>query len=410
MQKGGSTGVKDRRSVRNAKRSSTATAEKGPTIRQGKQRAAGEHAEGEMALASVTTSSRLEANSSKALAEKVKRKSATGRRAPNDDALKLAANVGARREAACNFRKAFARRDDGTGPIPTLATLVGAQAGRAAEPRLKIVLTLLYLAREGDSWTVENVPAATWALLLGLNDPVGLGAARVGSAIRALHNSGVIQADQRRGREPRLRVLHEARNAKWTSPVGKSNEKQHPENRYAQLDQGFWSNGWITVLSARAVASLVVLLDATWLQKGTDMSPVQVRDDLVVDKAMALRWWHLTEEQLSEQYAISRDLFDRGVKELEAWGLVESKKRQAVERTSWGERRWYRELRVRLEVLRSPVNDVYGGKQVPRVAHSSEMPSIELVMPRSSRLKSKPDHSPSADGTTTTLKTKPKSN
>jgi hypothetical protein len=267
--------------------------------------------------------------------------------------------------------------------------LVGAQAGRAAEPRLKIVLTLLYLAREGQAWTVEDVPAATWALLLGLNDPEGLGAARVGSAIRFLNDTGFIFADQKRGREPRLRVLHETGSEPWTSPVGKSGEKHRQEDLYAQLDQSFWSNGWITVLSARAVAALVILLDATWDQKGTDKAPTQVRDDLLIDRTVALKWWHLTEEQLRDRYAISRDLFDRGVKELEAWGLVESKKRQAVDRTSWGERRWYRELRVRLEVLRSPVRDIHDGKLVPRVAHSSEPPVMPIAISRRRRPKPK---------------------
>lgn len=256
-----------------------------------------------------------------------------------------------------------------------LAQLVGAGAGRAAEPRVKLVLTLLFLARESDRWTVDGIPAATWALLFGLNDPEKLGAGRVTSAIRALDEAGIVEADQRRGREPRILVRHETgKDRPWTSPVGEKGQPHSEEDYYAQLDCGFWANGWITVLSSRAVAALVILLDATWDQKGTDKVEEEVRDDLVVKKTKALRWWHLTEEQLTSQYAVSRDLFDRGVKELLAWQLVESRKRSAVERTSWGKRRWYRELRVRLEVLATPVAEVAAGKSVPRVAHSSEDP------------------------------------
>jgi hypothetical protein len=312
--------------------------------------------------------------------DRLKRRVASERREPNPRALKLCADVGSRREAACNFRKSFSRRSDPASPAPVLARLVGAEAGRAAEPRVKLVLTLLYLAREGDRWTVDNVPAATWALLFGLHDPEKLGAARVTAAIKALDEAGIVHADQRRGREPRILVRHETGGDRpWTSPVGEKGKAHAEEDLYAQLDRAFWGNGWITVLSARAVAALIILLDATWDQKGTDKVEEQVREDLVVSRTKALRWWHLTEEQLTEQYAVSRDLFDRGVKELLAWQVVESRKRPVVERTTWGDRRWYRELRVRVEVLATPVADVWAGKSVPRVAHSSEDPLAGLT-------------------------------
>ena len=306
-------------------------------------------------------------------ADKVKRQVASARRPPDARALKLSANLAARREADCPFRKSFARRADAGAPKPLLARLVGAEAGRAAEPRIKLVVTLLWLAREGDTWTVEKVPAATWALLFGLYDPEKAGATRVTGAIKALKTAGLIEAEQTRGREPRLRALHEAGDTRpWSSPVGERGKKHREEDYYSQLNRGFWANGWITVLSSRAIAALLILLDATWDQKGTDKVDVDLGDGRTIQQTKALRWWHLTEEQLTEQYAVSRDLFDRGVNELLDWGLVESRKRAAVDRTSWGERRWYRELRVRLEVLGASVQDVWDGTKVPRVGHSSE--------------------------------------
>ena len=57
--------------------------------------------------------------------------------------------------------------------------------------------------------------------------------------------------------------------------------------------------------------------------------------------------------------------------------MVEQK-RAIVERTTWGERRWYRMLRVRIEVLQTPVIDVWNGKNVPRVMNSSES-SMEVL-------------------------------
>lgn len=52
--------------------------------------------------------------------------------------------------------------------------------------------------------------------------------------------------------------------------------------------------------------------------------------------------------------------------------MVEHKRRAIVEQTTRGKRRWYRMLRVRLEVLQTPVIDVWNGTEVPLVTHSSE--------------------------------------
>ena len=308
---------------------------------------------------------------SKAQIEKQKRKLAAARRKPNPLALKLAANLGSRRDRACAIRKSFSRRDDPSQSRPVLARLVGGDAGRAAEPRIKLMLTLLWLAREDDRWTIDGIPAATMALLFGLDDHEKLGAARVTAAIRALDKVGIVKASQQRGREPRILVQHEKGKGKWTSPVGTLGQAGAKKDYYCQLDAGFWANGWITVLSSRAVAALVILLDATW-NRNDDKTTITTDDGLKFDKPVALDWWHISEKDLAEEYGVSRDLFDRGVNELLAWTVVESRKRSIVERTTWGERRWYRQLRVRLEVLRTPVIDLWNGKDVPRVGHSSE--------------------------------------
>lgn len=291
-------------------------------------------------------------------------------------ALKLAADVGGRRKADCPIRKTFARRASLDAPLPLLAQLVGAQAGRAGEPRLKVYLTTLFLARGDDRWHVEKVPAGTWATLCGLDQPETAGAGRINAAIGALVDLKAVEADRRRGREPRLRVRREDLKAPWTSPVGVTGAQHAAEDLYAQLDRGFWSNGWVTVLSARAVAALVILLDATWA-RGADQAPGEPGPDgRVYQVTKALRWWHLPEEQLVGDYAVSRDLFDRGVKELIAWQLVEQRNRRAADRSSWAERRWYRELRVRLEVLRTPVAKIEAGTVVPRVGHSSKADTV----------------------------------
>jgi hypothetical protein len=236
-----------------------------------------------------------------------------------------------------------------------LARLVGERAGRAGEPRIKLALTLLWLSREDVEWAVENVPAATMATLFGLEDPETLGAERVRSAIRWLNEAEIIRAEIRQGRSPRLAARHESGNKPWTSPVGQSGRKIADDDRYAQLDKSFWANGWIAVLSARAIAALVILLDATWGRKGAKKQPKTIEAEKTIGVTYELGWFHVTEDQLRNQYGISRDLFDRGIKELAGWGLVEQRLRGMYTRTTWGEKQRYRELRVRLDVLRSPI-------------------------------------------------------
>jgi len=240
---------------------------------------------------------------------------------------------------------------------------------------VKLYLTLLFIARPR-GWAADRKPAAAWAWLLGLEDPEKAGAQRVSKAIRAMAEAGDIQAEQRQGREPSLSpCIETGKNVPWFSPVGVQGKKQADENLHWQLDRSFWQNGWITVLSARAVAALVVLLDATWefdMDKGESTT---LESGVEYRPAMSLRWYHISETQLKDRYALSRDLFDRGVKELISWSLVEAKMRPS--RTPGGARQWstarfYRELRVRLEVLRQPVADIAEGRIPARVQHSSE--------------------------------------
>jgi hypothetical protein len=293
-----------------------------------------------------------------------KRRAASNRRLPNPESLELAEHLATSRSANCPIRKSFARRTDAGQSRPWLARLVGADSGRAAEPRIKIVLTLLFLAKD-DQRSVSSVQAAKWALLLGLDDPDTQGARRVSSAVRWLSDEGFIDAERGQGRAPRLRVRHESGDGPWTSPVGRSGERQAESDRYFQLDHGFWANGWITVLSARAVAALLVVLDATWALEGTRYAPKRSTTGRAFSETIALPWKHITEQSLVDNYAISRDLFDRGVKELVGWGILETRKRSKSKRTEWDDSHLFREVRVRLEVLQCPVARIAAGEQIP---------------------------------------------
>ncbi|MDP1793628.1 MAG: hypothetical protein Q8K63_05755, partial [Acidimicrobiales bacterium] len=191
------------------------------------------------------------------------------RRDPNPKSLEAAMVVGGLRRADCAIRKSFARRTNPADPAPTLARLVGKGTGRAAEVRVKLVLTLLFLASKDNegTWTVSGKPGSAWAKLFGLEQPEDAGAERVGRSIRRLHAEGLILADAVKGREPKLLACHETGDHKtWISPVpeGSGRGTVAAADLYFQLDRGFWANGWITVLSARAVTALLIILDATW--------------------------------------------------------------------------------------------------------------------------------------------------
>ncbi len=297
------------------------------------------------------------------------------RRMPNPDAIELAEEVGRLRLSDCNVRKSFSRRADDTEAVPVLAQLVGKGAGRAAEPRVKVALTLLFLAREGDPWTVENVSGETWALLFGLDEPKTAGAARIGKAIRALTKEGIVRSHQERGAMPKLLVRHEAGSGKpWKSPVGERGIKGEPADFYMQLDRGFWANGWISVLSARAVTALVILLDATWKRHGHETIPVPGEDGKTTYAVTTwLPWQYLSEADLRKNYGISRDMFDRGVAELDQWQLIEKRVRPTHPKPTWARDRWFRELRVRVEVLRTPVVDIAAGKRVAKVQSGADL-------------------------------------
>lgn len=305
------------------------------------------------------------------------------RREPNKTSLDAASTVGKLRLADCAIRHAFARRDAATDPPPTLAQLVGKGTGRAAEVRVKLVLTLLFLASKDNdgTWTVGGKPGSAWAKLFGLEQPGDAGAERVGRSIRRLHNEKLIFADAAQGREPRLVVCHETGNhKKWTSPVAEESGRGTvaKPDLYFQLDRGFWTNGWITVLSARAVTALLIVLDATWNRKPNYEKQTLIGENgKEFDQTIWLDWYYFAESELQDRYGLSRDMFDRGIAELIQWRLVEKQSKPKKPKTAWDGDKWFREVRVRLEVLRFPAAAVYAGKEPVKI-HSSK--SLEAAI------------------------------
>jgi hypothetical protein len=191
------------------------------------------------------------------------------------------------------IRQAFIR--SGSGPPPPLAQVLRG-GGRGGEVRLKLFLSLLWIAAAPPHET--SFPARGWAELLGLRDPDRAGARRITDAFSFLAARQLVRVERSRGRPSTVFLLDDAGRGTEYKPPGSG----HGE-RYVNLPASFWISGWHVVLSAAAVALLLVLLDQQDFQNPTTptwVSPARAR----------------------ELYALSSDTWTKGTRELRANGLV----------------------------------------------------------------------------------------
>lgn len=185
------------------------------------------------------------------------------------------------------------------------------------EVPMKLYLTLVMLTRKPPHELFRVLPDHYWAELFGyeeLNDadPLpGKGTRRVKRAMKVLEGMGAegkgwITRTPQRGRGTQITVGHppEPTRAPW---VG--------------IPLELWSRGWLNVMSARALfvwLCLKLLLAGKPDEQGVHVSSFD-----------------------RDRFAIKEDTWQRGVKELEALGLLSSKTaRVAVDR-------WTTDLRLR---------------------------------------------------------------
>lgn len=155
-----------------------------------------------------------------------------------------------RRATGARLPAGFAR-----GRHHVLAGLI--QGGRGGEVRLKLYVSMVLLAgstheRKGERHTIRDVSGPTWARILALPDPSGLGARRIADAQNALADRQVIDVQRRPG-EPPITTLRSA--------TGDGSAFAEPGTPYIRIPLGLWANRWIWALSGKELAVVIALID-----------------------------------------------------------------------------------------------------------------------------------------------------
>jgi hypothetical protein len=210
--------------------------------------------------------------------------------------------------AAVRWR--FIARQEPSDPSPPMARMLRGGGGRGGATRLKVYLSLLWLARNRRlDRPVFAYPAQHLAALLGLPSPDGAGARRVQEALRWLDAEGFVALDRRPGNVTRVHLLDDAGSGQPYQPAGnlttrqaRRSQEERQRHFYVQLDARFWTEGWITELSGAAVAMYLACLyeqrgrpgEAIWI------SPAAGR----------------------ERYDLSDETRNKGLRELTDWGLL----------------------------------------------------------------------------------------
>ncbi|MBV9450714.1 MAG: hypothetical protein JO345_32970 [Streptosporangiaceae bacterium] len=225
--------------------------------------------------------------------------------------------------AAVRWR--FIARQDSSEPSPPMARILRGDGGRAGATRLKVYLSLLWLARNRTlERPVFSYPARHFAALIGLPHPDGAGARRVQEALRWLAKEGFVALDRRPGDVTHVHLLDDAGSGEPYRPAGplvtrasKRSQSEREQHFYVQLDARFWTGGWVTELSGAAVAMYLACL---YEQRGRDgqiwISPRIGRD----------------------RYDLSDETRNKGLRELTDQGLLDLARRPVPATSLFDER------------------------------------------------------------------------
>ncbi len=218
-------------------------------------------------------------------------------RRPSDQALKRAeraAKAASWRDAV--IRRAFVNRTHLKDDSPPALAFLLRHGGGLDAVRLKLYLSMLWMGARLESHRFDY-PARAWAELLDLPD-LDKGTRRVRDAITFLADRGLVAVKRIAGRDPRVTLRREdGTGSRYTNPA------ETKEGRYLSLPHRFWTQGWLSALSGRAIASYLVLLDAQ-----------------TMGQSDALIW--VASSRLGGDYDISADSWQAGIRELAAQGLI----------------------------------------------------------------------------------------
>ena len=211
-----------------------------------------------------------------------------------DRALDTAAAATRRvKNRSAQVSRAFIRSDNELPP-PVAKCLRG---GRGGEVRLKLLLSLLWIAGGGTPPHDTKFPASAWAELLGLPEPYTKGVRRIQEAIRWLEKNRLVSVEQVAGLPSKITLLDDSGSGAEYSTPGKGAGRP-----YRKLPPEFWTQGWLVVLSGTSIAVLLILMD----------QQRQVSSDDI---------W-LSPSWREKHYALSADTWTRATKELSSLGLV----------------------------------------------------------------------------------------
>lgn len=159
---------------------------------------------------------------------------------------------------AAPVRRRFVRRDLARADDPAAATMWGLLGDRGGDVRLKLFLSVIWLASSAP-YDV-TLPERSWAKLVGL-DPTAGDARRVRHALEGLTRSGLVRTVGRPGGTRVVTLLDESGRGDAYRPPGEAARKEPGTyHQYLRLPSTLWTNGWTRELSGAATASLLVLL------------------------------------------------------------------------------------------------------------------------------------------------------
>ncbi len=167
---------------------------------------------------------------------------------------------------------------------------------RAGEATLKLYLTLVLATRQPPHQLWRYWSGAKLARMLGLDasphdDHTSNGTRAIQRALKQLETKGFITTEKKPGYAPTITVHH----------VG--DEDSRRSGRFASIPVSLWRNGWILVMSKRALAVYVALRREC---KGNESGEP----------------FHVT-ARTQANYGFSADTWKRGERELLALGLLE---------------------------------------------------------------------------------------
>jgi hypothetical protein len=237
-----------------------------------------------------------------------------------ENALAVRERLGRQRaEKGAPVRKSFVRASmSGVEGPPMMARLLR-DSRRGGALRVKLYLSVLWRAAKAP-YEVEGVPARSWAVLLGLEDPRGRGERRVQQAIRDLDEIGLLTRRKAGGGPDVLRPLNESGDRSPYEPPSETHHRlkasgtskeDRREHQYFRLPSWLWTEGYLARLESPGLAALLIL--------GSNMLPRRPR--VLIDRATA-----------DAEYGLSERTRGKGLEELRRLDMLSTEIESVDER------------------------------------------------------------------------------